>query len=53
MKKINKIVLDTTYVLPLFGIKIKINPNFYEKLKMVWAGNLKDFDLYISSVSLI
>ncbi len=53
MKKINKIVLDTTYVLPLFGIEIKIDLDSNEKLKMIWARNLKDLELYLSSVSLI
>jgi predicted nucleic acid-binding protein len=53
MKKINKILLDTTYILPLFGIEIKIDPDSNEKLKMIWDRNLKDLKFYLSSVSLI
>ncbi len=33
MKNINSIILGTTYVLPLFGIKMDLSPNFQEKIK--------------------
>ena len=49
----NKILLDTTYVLPLFGIKIGISDNFDLKLKNLWKSGLKDHDLYLSKASLV
>lgn len=33
MKNINSIILGTTNVLLLFGIKMDLSPNFQEKIK--------------------
>lgn len=53
MKNINSIVLDTTYVLPLFGIEIKISQKFQEEIKFLWKYGLKGYNVYLPSTCLI
>lgn len=53
MKNIKSIVLDTTYVLPLFGIKIEISPNFQDEIKLLWKNGIRGYDLYLPSTCLI
>ncbi|MFQ6120974.1 MAG: hypothetical protein ACE5KE_13955 [Methanosarcinales archaeon] len=44
-----KITLDTTYILPLFGIEINI-PNFKEEFKELLSS---DYGIFINFVSII
>jgi len=53
MKNNKSIVLDTTYVLPLFGIEIKLIPEFIEKLDQIWSKGLKNYKIYLPSICLI
>jgi len=53
MKNINLIVLDTTYVLPLFGIKIEISPKFQDEIILLWKKGIKDYDVFLPSTCLI
>ena len=53
MKNINSVVLDTTYVLPLFGIKIDLFQSFQEEIKQLWKKGIKEYDIYLPSTCLI
>ncbi|MHA1380257.1 MAG: PIN domain-containing protein [Candidatus Helarchaeota archaeon] len=53
MQKINAIVLDTTYVLPLFGIEIKLSQVFQDEIKLFWKNGIKGYDVYLPSICLI
>ncbi len=47
------LVLDTTYILPLFGIKPQISPSFLGEVKDLWSSGLPGFNIYTPSVCLI
>ena len=51
--KNNKIILDTTYVLPLFGVQIDISPTFLDEVKSIWKTGLIGYQLYLPSPCLI
>jgi len=53
MKNTNSIILDTTYVLPLFGIKIELSENFLEELSQLWKNGIKEYEVYLPSICLI
>jgi len=53
MKNINSIILDTTYVLPLFGIKVELTPKFEKQLKLLWENGVNNYNIYLPSVCLI
>lgn len=53
MKSTNSIILDTTYVLPIFGIKVNLFEDFQEEFRQLWKNGLKIYDVYLSSTSLI
>jgi predicted nucleic acid-binding protein len=53
MKNINSIILDTTYVLPLFGIKINLSQNFQEEIKLLWKNGIKEYNIFLPSICLI
>lgn len=53
MQSTNRIILDTTFVLPFFGIKINLGFNFRENLKIMWNESRKDFELVLPSICLI
>ncbi len=53
MKNINSIILDTTYVLPLFGIKIEISQKFQDKIKLLWKIGIKGYDVFLPTTCLI
>ena len=42
------LILDTTYVLPLFGLKLEITKTFDNELKKLWKNGLKGYNLIIS-----
>ncbi|MCK4780806.1 MAG: PIN domain-containing protein [Candidatus Lokiarchaeota archaeon] len=53
MKNINSIILDTTYVLPLFGIKIELSLKFEEQIKILWKNGINEYKVFLPSVCLI
>ncbi|MHA1274741.1 MAG: PIN domain-containing protein [Promethearchaeota archaeon] len=53
MKSIKSIILDTTYILPLFGIEINLSKPFLEDLKKIWKNEIEDFKIYLPSICLI
>ncbi|MFW9988380.1 MAG: PIN domain-containing protein [Candidatus Odinarchaeota archaeon] len=53
MKTTKPLILDTTYILPLFGVKIKMNNHFEDDLKKVWRNEIKGYNIYVPSVCLI
>ena len=53
MKNINSIVLDTTYVLPLFGFKIDLSNKFQDEIKSLWKNGLRGYNVYLPSTCLI
>jgi len=53
MMSIKPIVIDTTYILPLFGIKIVELTSFKKIFKELWSNGLKGFSLYLPSICLM
>lgn len=49
----NSIILDTTYVLPLFGIEVILTPNFENEIKQLWESGISQYQLYLPSICLI
>jgi predicted nucleic acid-binding protein len=47
------LILDTSYILPLFGIKIKISDTFDDELRRFWKNGLEGYKIFFSSMSLI
>ena len=47
------LLLDTTYVLPLFGIDINLDDSFREEIKQLWKKGVKNYNIYLSSASII
>lgn len=47
------LLLDTTYVLPLFGIEINLDDSFREEIKQLWKKGVKNYNIYLSSASII
>ena len=47
------LLLDTTYVLPLFGIDINLDNDFREEIKQLWKKGVKNYNIYLSSASII
>ncbi len=53
MMNIKPLILDTTYILPLFGIKI-IELSDYKKIsKQLLSNGLKGYNLYLPSICLM
>ena len=50
-----RMFLDTTFVLPLFGLEINAskNPGFKEDFSSLWNHGIDGYKLYLSTVSLI
>ena len=53
MKNTNSVMLDTTYVIPLFGIKVNLFEDFKEEFRQLWKNGLKRYDVYLPSICLI
>jgi predicted nucleic acid-binding protein len=53
MKNISSIILDTTYVLPLFGIKIEISQKFQNEIKLLWKNGIKGYNVFLPTTCLI
>ena len=49
----NRIIIDTTYVLPLFGIKIKNLRKLNEGIKLIFGKKKQNFEVYLPSICLI
>ncbi|MHA1489884.1 MAG: hypothetical protein ACTSRI_09530 [Promethearchaeota archaeon] len=53
MKNIKPIILDTTYILPIFGIEI-IDLNDYKNIsKKIWSEGIKGYHIFLPSTCLI
>ncbi|KKN22060.1 hypothetical protein LCGC14_0918960 [marine sediment metagenome] len=50
---IKPLIIDTTYILPLFGIKIIELSNFKKISKVLWSDGLKGYSLYLPSICLM
>ena len=53
-----KLLLDTTFVLPLFGVEIDIGygipkDSFKQNLKQLWKEGKENYRIFISSISLM
>ena len=48
-----KLILDTTFILPLFGIKIIDLPHYQVYFRKIWNEGLDGFDIYLPSPCLI
>lgn len=53
MKNIRKLVLDTTFILPLFGIDIELTSKFEQQIQKIWHNRLNGFQIFLPSVCLI
>lgn len=53
MMNTKSLILDTTFILPLFGIKIKMDDDFENDLKQIWKNKIKGYDVYLPSICLI
>lgn len=51
--QIQRFILDTTYILLLFGIKIKDLARINEGIKPIWKKRIKDFKIYLPTICLI
>jgi hypothetical protein len=50
---IKSLIIDTTYILPLFGIKIIELSNFKEISNELWSNGLKGYHIYLPSICLM
>lgn len=46
-------VLDTTYVLPLFGIDVELGPGFKDALRSLWNHGIRGHKLVLPTVCLV
>ncbi len=53
MTNIKSIVLDTTYVLPLFGIEIVQAQGFQDFIEKLWKKGIAGYKVYLPSTCLI
>lgn len=53
MENTKSLILDTTFILPLFGIKIKMDDDFESDLKQVWKNEIKGYVVHLPSICLI
>ena len=53
MKSSKPLILDTIFILPLFGIKIKMDEEFESDLKRVWKNEIEGHLVYLPSICLI
>ncbi|MHA1727209.1 MAG: hypothetical protein ACTSWY_00575 [Promethearchaeota archaeon] len=51
--KTNRIILDTTYILPLFGIKIKNLSKLNEGINLMLGKEKHNFDVFLPFICLI
>lgn len=53
MNNIKSLIIDTTFILPLFGIKIDLSKDFEKNIKQVWKNEVKGYDVYLPSICLV
>ncbi len=53
MMSIKPLILDTTYILPLFGIKITELSDFKKISGQLWSNGLKGYNLCLPSICLM
>jgi len=53
MTNTKSLILDTTFILPLFGIKIEMGNDFESDLTQIWKNKIKGYDVYLPSICLI
>jgi predicted nucleic acid-binding protein len=53
MQNIKSLILDTTFILPFFGIKIDLDKDFENDLKQVWMNNVEGYNVFLPSICLI
>jgi len=53
MMNINPLILDTTYILPLFGIKIIELSNFKKISEELFKNGIEGYHLYLPSICLL
>ncbi len=51
MKK--EILIDTSYLLPIFGINVKLDDISREDIKIFWSDDLPNYNFNISDISLL
>ena len=49
----NTFVFDTTYVLPLFGIEIKLHDSFTDEIKDLWSKRIDKIKLILPTTCLL
>ena len=49
----NRIIIDTTYILPLFGIKIKNLNDLNKGIKLIFGKEKQKFKVFLPSICLI
>ncbi len=53
MTNSKSLVIDTTFILPIFGIRIDIFKDLESKLKLLWNNKIKGYDIYLPSICLV
>lgn len=53
MMSIKPLIIDTTYILPLFGVKIIELDNFKKISKELFSNGLKGYNIYLPSICLM
>jgi len=53
MKNIKPLIIDTTYILPLFGIQIVDLSNYKKISRELWTNGLKGYKIYLPSICLL
>ncbi len=53
MKNIRPLILDTTFILPLFGVQITVLEGSQEILKDIWNNKIEGYKVYLPSICLI
>jgi predicted nucleic acid-binding protein len=53
MESTKPLILDTTFILPLFGIKIEMDDEFENDVKRVWKNEIEGYSVYLPSICLI
>jgi predicted nucleic acid-binding protein len=47
------LVLDTTYILPAFGVDVNVSPSFEDEMATLWEDGIPDHDIYLPAVCII
>jgi predicted nucleic acid-binding protein len=47
------LIIDTTYILPLFGIDVHLSPGYEKKLKIMWKKGISGYKLVLPASCLV